>query len=46
MTKISYNLCFLALILFTTNISSENNLYDQAQSKKLRKFDTVSFKSS
>lgn len=35
---ISYNLCLLALILFTTNIRSENDLISLTQSIKLRTF--------
>lgn len=34
----NYNLYFIALVLFTANIRSENDLYIQSQPKKLRKF--------
>lgn len=37
MATSNYNLPILALLFFTTNIRSENYLYDQIQSKKLRK---------
>lgn len=33
----NYNLYFMALVLFTTDIRSENDLYIQPQPKKLRK---------
>lgn len=38
----NYNLCFLALVLFATNIvRSENDLFDQTQPKKLRKLKPI-----
>lgn len=35
MTRSTYNLCFLALVLFMTNIRSENDFLDDTRSTKL-----------
>lgn len=35
MTRSTYNLCFLALVLFMKNIRSENDFLDDTRSTKL-----------